>query len=203
MSMIRSASEGGRFFRFFFMSEQLDLAIPEEFLAAREKRGEFTGDRLAVRRPDAYRTCVNLLAMGATYLSIAKTVKISVNSVAAVAKREAAGIESKKKDLAERFGLCAGLAVERMIERLEDDEAAAAIPFNQLSVGAGIAADKEQLLGGGATQRIEWVAPAPAADDYTAALQAMRAEAVDATIGTDGPAETKKQKADGPELGDK
>ena len=185
------------------MSEQLDLAIPEEFLAAREKRGEFTGARLAVRRPDAYRACVNLLAQGAPYLSIAKTVGISVNSVATVAKREASGIESKKKDLAERFKLAAGLAVERIIERLEDDEAAAAVPLNQLAVTAGISTDKKELLAGGATQRIEWVAPAPAAEDYKAALQAMRAEAVDATIGTDGFAETNKQKAAGPELGAK
>jgi hypothetical protein len=162
----------------FFMAEQLDLSIPEEFLAAREKRGEFTGDRLALRRPDAYRASVNLLALGATYLSIAKTVKISVNSVAAVARREHLSIESQKKELSSRFGLAAGLAVERIIERLENDEAAGAIPLNQLAVTAGISTDKKELLGGGATQRIEWVAPAPAAEDYLASLAAMRLEAV-------------------------
>ena len=92
------------------MSNQLDLAILEEFLAARGKRGEFTGDRLALWGLDAYGAVVNLRALGVTYLSIAKTCKISVNSVAAVARGKGVAIESQKKAHATRFSLTVELA---------------------------------------------------------------------------------------------
>jgi hypothetical protein len=69
------------------MSNQLDLAILEEFLAARGKRGEFTGDRLALWGLDAYGAVVNLRALG-----------------------KGVAIESQKKAHATRFSLTVELA---------------------------------------------------------------------------------------------
>lgn len=164
--------------------EQLDLALPKQYLAEAEKRGEFTGERLAERKPEIYRACVSLLAQGASQLSIARLLKISVNSVAGVKQREQISIESEKRTLSASFRLASGLAADRAIELLADEERSKDIPLNQLAIATGIFTEKAELLSGGATSRVDWVQPAPAVDDYKTYLADLKAKSqpIDAEI---------------------
>jgi hypothetical protein len=164
-------------------NKQLDLSFPTKYLAEAEKKGEFTGERLSERKPEIYRACASLLAQGASYLSIAKLLKVSVNTVAAVKDREHISIESEKRTLAGSFRLASGLAAERAIEMLSDDERSKTIPLNQLAIATGIFTEKAELLSGGATSRVDWVQPAPAVDDFNSYLADLRekAELVDVT----------------------
>lgn len=157
--------------------KQLDLALPTKYLAEAEKRGEFTGERLIERKPEIYRACASLLAQGASYLSIAKLLKVSVNTVAAVKDRERISIESEKRTLAGSFRLASGLAAERAIEMLADEDRSKTIPLNQLAIATGIFTEKAELLSGGATSRVDWVQPAPAVDDFNSYLADLREKA--------------------------
>ena len=159
-------------------NNQLDLPIPKQFLETLESKGEFTGERLQERKPEVYRACASLLARGASYLSIAKVLSISVNSVSAVSRNEKFPIESEKRAMASTMRLGAGLGAERIVEALSDDERAKQIPLNQLAIATGILTEKAELLSGGATTRHEWVQPAPSAEDYAEFLKRMRSEAV-------------------------
>ena len=134
---------------------QLNLSLPEKYLVSSEKRGEFTGERLSERKPELYRACVRLLGDGTPYLSIAKLLGISVNTVAAVKRKEKFSIESLKREQSEKYRLAGALAGERAIEMLSDDERAKEIPLNQLAIASGIFTEKAELLSGGAT-RNEW-----------------------------------------------
>lgn len=189
-------------------TNQLDLPIPKRFLESLELKGEFTGERLKERKPEVYRACASLLARGASYLSIAKVLGISVNSVSAVSRNEKTSIESEKKALAQTMRLASGLGAERIVEALGDDERAKDIPLNQLAIAVGIMTEKAELLSGGATARHEWVQPAPSAEDYSEYLKRMRSEAVtieaevtdSPLVGSDGlDGRETKTKGDGPE----
>tara|TARA_E500000331_G_scaffold31590_1_gene26496 strand:+ start:327 stop:1013 length:687 start_codon:yes stop_codon:yes gene_type:complete len=164
-------------------TEQLDLSLAPEYLALAEKQGIFTGERLKERKPEVYRACVSLLAQGASYLSIAKLLSVSVNTIAAVKKHEAISIESEKRELAGAMRLATGLAVERINELLQDDERAKEIPLNQLAITTGILTEKTELLTGGATSRVDWVQPSASVDDYTTYLEELKrkAESIDIT----------------------
>jgi hypothetical protein len=163
---------------------QTELSLPAQYLAESEKKGEFTGERLKERKPEIYLACVSLLAQGASFLSIAKLLKVSVNTVSAVRDREQISIESQKRTLAGSFRLASGLAAERAIELLSDEERSKDIPLNQLAIATGIFTEKAELLSGGATSRVDWVQPAPAVDDFNSYLDDLRkrAEPVDAEI---------------------
>lgn len=159
---------------FLKKDNQLDLSLPEKYLVSSEKRGEFTGERLSERKPEIYRACVRLLGDGTPYLAIAKLLGISVNTIAAVKRKEQNSIESIKKEQAEKYRLAGALAGERAIELLADDERAKEIPLNQLAIASGIFTEKAELLSGGATSRVDWVQPAPAVDDFNAYLDGLR-----------------------------
>jgi hypothetical protein len=157
--------------------KQTELSLPAEFLGEAERKGEFTGQRLSERKPEIYSACVRLLAEGCSYLSIAKLLRISVNSVAAVKDREQISIESQKRQLAGSFRLASALASERAIELLSDEERSKEIPLNQLAIATGIFTEKAELLSGGATSRVDWVQPAPAVDDFNSYLDDLRSKA--------------------------
>lgn len=164
-------------------TKQLDLSLPAEYLAEREKHGEFTGERLKKRKPELYQACVSLLGSGAALLQIAKLLKISVNTVSAVKQREQISIEMEKRLWADKFRTVAGLSAERAMELLADDDRAKDIPLNQLAIATGIFTEKAELLSGGATSRVDWVQPSPSADDYNQFLSDLRrANAVDADL---------------------
>ena len=165
-------------------NKQTELSLPAHYLAEAEKKGEYTGERLKERKPEIYRACVSLLAQGATYLSIAKLLKVSVNTVAGVKEREQISIESEKRTLASSFRLASGLAAERAIELMSDEERSKSIPLNQLAIASGIFTEKAELLSGGATSRVDWVQPAPAVDDFNSYLDGLRAKAVEAEVST-------------------
>ena len=156
---------------------QLNLSLPEKYLVSSEKRGEFTGERLSERKPELYRACVRLLGDGTPYLSIAKLLGISVNTVAAVKRKEKFSIESLKREQSEKYRLAGALAGERAIEMLSDDERAKEIPLNQLAIASGIFTEKAELLSGGATSRVDWVQPAPAVEDYESYLAGLQDQA--------------------------
>lgn len=173
--------------------EQSELALGSEFLAELEATGEFTGERLKLRKPEIYSACISLLGSGSGLLTIAKLLKISVNTISAIKKVEGVSIESEKRMWAERFRSVAGLSAERAIEKLMDDEQAKNIPLNQLAITAGIFTEKAELLTGGATSRVDWVQPAPSADDFAKYLDGLRdADEMDPDGSSRGETETKE-----------
>lgn len=192
------------------MSEekQTELSIGEEFLGELERKGEFTGDRLRDRKPEIYRACISLIGSGMGLLTIAKLLKISVNSVSAVKRNESFSIEIEKRAWADKFRTVAGLSAERAIEKLSDDEQAKDIPLNQLAITAGIFTEKAELLTGGATSRVDWVQPAPAVDDFEKYIASLQpAEVMDVTEPVDNgldqkEIQTKEPGSDGPQAVD-
>ena len=76
---------------------------------------------------------------------------MSWNTVAAIRTRETVVIEATKKHIRGLLGVAAQLALERLIEKLENDE----IPAGVLPVATGILIDKHRQAEGEPTQTIE------------------------------------------------
>ena len=155
--------------------EQLDLpGIPAEFLAAAERRGEYTGDRLFEQKPQVYQTIVYCLAEGLGMIRIGKLLKVSPNTVMAVRDREGEAVDIEKGRLANLYRRGARLAGERIVEDLLDDEQARKIPANQKAVIVGILTEKSELLSGGATSRVAHSPAEPSNEDFDAYLASLR-----------------------------
>ena len=118
---------------------QLDLpGISQEYFAAAEHRGEFTGDRLFDQKPEVYQAVVYCLAEGFGVIRIGKLLKVSPNTVMAVRDREGEAVDIEKERLSKLYRKGARLAGERIVEDLLDDEQAKKIPANQKAVIGGI-----------------------------------------------------------------
>ena len=76
---------------------------------------------------------------------------MSRNTVAAIRTRETEVIEATKKHLRGLLGVAAQLALERLIEKLENDE----IPPGILPVATGILIDKHRQAEGEPSQTIQ------------------------------------------------
>lgn len=146
---------------------ELDEASQAEALLA-EDLGEFTGARLFLRKPAVYKACAAALMSGELggVKRIAKVLRISVNTVRAVRDREGISIDTLREKT-QRALACATLDLaERFAEESHE------LKLSQAAVPLGIIAEKMELLGGRATQRVEKVAVAPIEDfnDYIAKL---------------------------------
>ena len=117
-----------------------------------EAAGEFTGERLLARRPDAYRAVVRMAAEGLSISATARALGVSRNTVAAVREREGISIEQEKKELLRDVRRAARLSVERAIELIPAINSA-----KDAAIVHAVMVDKAQLLSGEATARIERV----------------------------------------------
>lgn len=139
-----------------------------------EASGEFTGERLLARRPDAYRAVVRMAAEGLSISATARALGVSRNTVAAVREREGFTIEQDKKELLRDVRRAARLSVERAIELIPTINSA-----KDAAIVAAVMVDKGQLLSGEATSRIEKVeAGEDKLREMLASLPVLEAEVV-------------------------
>ena len=161
-------------------SEAASAAAPFLFSEAEigleklEAAGEFTGERLLARRPDAYRAVVRMAAEGLSISATARALGVSRNTVAAVREREGFTIEQDKKELLRDVRRAARLSVERAIELIPTINSA-----KDAAIVAAVMVDKGQLLSGEATSRIEKVeAGEDKLREMLASLPVLEAEVV-------------------------
>jgi len=161
---------------FLFSEEEIGL---EKLEAA----GEFTGERLLTRRPDAYRAVVRMAAEGLSISATARALGVSRNTIAAVREREGFTIEQDKKELLRDVRRAARLSVERAIELIPTINSA-----KDAAIVAAVMVDKGQLLSGEATSRIEKVeAGEDKLREMLASLPVLEAEVVQTGLSEGAP----------------
>jgi hypothetical protein len=133
---------------------QLALIEDDVTVEASEKaRGVFNGTLLQKSNPEKYKQIVDMLAHGSSYRDIAKLTKTSRNLIRVIA---ASGeIEPHRQRVAGKLRVVAELSAERMVEILEDDDKMQDVSLRDLSIALGVAADKSQVLSGGATAIVQ------------------------------------------------
>ena len=162
---------------------------PEETILVESERarGVFTAALLQAREPERYEQAAAMLAEGSlSQRDIARSLRMSRNSVAAVYKRElAAGrVEPARKQLAGGFALLAAKSQERLLEAIDDDEQR--IPARDLAIIAAVAVDKHQLLSGSPTEIVEH-RDGPTVRNFDQWFETLpRAEVIDAGNGIAG-----------------
>jgi len=139
--------------------------------------GEFTGERLLARRPDAYSAIIRMSAEGLSISAQARALGVSRNTVCAVRDREGFSIEQDKKDLLRDVRRAARLSVERAIELVPGLQSA-----KDAAIVAAVMIDKMQLLSGEATARVERVEVSQdKLSEMLASLPVLEAEVVTVT----------------------
>jgi hypothetical protein len=139
--------------------------------------GEFTGERLLARRPDAYQAIIRMSAEGLSISAQARALGVSRNTVCAVRDREGFSIEQDKKDLLRDVRRAARLSVERAIELVPCIQNA-----KDAAIVAAVMVDKMQLLSGEATSRVEKVEVSQdKLSEMLAALPVLEAEVLPVT----------------------
>lgn len=140
-------------------AEQLTLGSSAEMPAERflelESKGDFTGERLFVQKPEVYQAIIALSAEGIGQIKIGTIMGVSPNTVRAVQRREGVSIDIVKKGLAELCHAGARLALEGINEDLSDRLRRLAISTKDKAIVAGVLVEKGQLLAGEATARVE------------------------------------------------
>ena len=144
-----------------------------ESLTSAEARGEYTGERLFSQRPDIYRATVELLGQGVGVRQIARTLRVSHNTIAAVRHREGATVDTLKEQTVQALARFVGAASERLLEEVHN------IKLEALPVALGIATEKLLLLTGQATQRVAHVDEAPQVPAFADWLTERRADAIE------------------------
>lgn len=133
--------------------------VGDSFFSQMDSKGEFTGDRLFQKRPDAYRAVVVLLGQKMGVIRIGKLLGLSPNTVMAVRDREQPSIDIVKEHLARTSHAGAALASEVMLGNLnriaELDVPLAIKDLKDLAVCYGILVQNAQLLAGQPTARVE------------------------------------------------
>lgn len=144
-----------------------------EALTSAEARGEYTGERLFSQRPDIYRAVVELLGQGVGVRQIARTLRVSHNTISAVRHREGATVDTLKEQTVQALARFVGAASERLLEEVHT------IKLESLPVALGIATEKLLLLTGQATQRVAHVDEAPQVPAFADWLTERRADAIE------------------------
>lgn len=156
-----------------FSVDDWDEAIIVE---SEHARGVHTFARMLAREPDRAEAILSLVVEpGASQRHIAKICRCSRNSVAAglrYALSQPDIVEPLKKRSAALWGAIKQLSAERALELLSDDDYKPSL--RDLAIMAGTAEDKEQLLRGEATQRIEVIDSASGADDFERQFAALQ-----------------------------
>jgi hypothetical protein len=112
-----------------------------------KRKGNYTGERLKVLRPETYRRVVRLLAEPRQHVSIREICRqchVTDDTVKAVERREAISITARKQALMVQAARIAKLAYDRVEDQIDS------APLPQAVVTAGVFTDKLQLLSGDA-----------------------------------------------------
>jgi hypothetical protein len=133
----------------------------------------YTAQGLFDKRPGDYAKLVQMLTDGIPVTRIKKELKVSHNTIAVVRSREKEVIDTSKKVMRGLIGHASQLAVEKMIEKLENDE----IPNGVLPIATGILIDKHRQYEGEPTQTIE-VKKSLSLDEIRAELANLKDEKV-------------------------
>tara|TARA_X000001382_G_scaffold108348_2_gene84167 strand:+ start:46 stop:576 length:531 start_codon:yes stop_codon:yes gene_type:complete len=133
----------------------------------------YTAQGLFDKRPGDYAKLVQMLTDGIPVSRIKKDLKVSHNTIAVVRSREKEVIEASKKVMRGLIGHASQLAVEKMIEKLDNDE----IPNGVLPIATGILIDKHRQYEGEPTQTIE-VKKSLSLDEIRAELANLKDEKV-------------------------
>ena len=160
-SLIQAAAEAERAappFSFFSEIEEAEKRLAES--------GEFTGERLFRDRPGVYAAVVRMVAEGQSISSTARALGISRNTVCAVRDREGFSVEQEKKQLLRDLRRASQLGVEKVLELLPNTKSA-----KDAAIVTAVMVDKQQLLSGEATSRVERVEVKP--DQVKAFLDAL------------------------------
>ena len=159
-----------------------ELPADQPWLSEREQRPDLNGSKVGQmlfrHRPEDYRKVVHALAAGRGIRAICNEFKISSDVIIAIRKREGITVNSLKGLLSDKMALASQMAVEGVIEAIEDGT----MMPKSLPFATAILTDKALLLGGEATQRIE-VAKGPDVADFAKLVEALpvdvEAEAVE------------------------
>lgn len=138
------------------------LDVPAvDFVAKLEATGDYTGERLAVQRPEAYERVIMLLSQGHGSQYIQDQTGISKNTVKAVRKREGETIDLLKARIAERnFDLAdlsfeaASLVLSEIMSSPARRSAMTVKDVQGLAITGGIAVQNGQLLTGKPTAHV-------------------------------------------------
>ena len=133
----------------------------------------FTAQTLFDKRPGDYAKAVQMLSTGCTIKQITGKLKISHNTLSVIRTREKSIVDSSKKVMKGLIGHASQLAVEKMIEKLDNDE----IPNGVLPIATGILIDKHRQYEGEPTQVIE-VKKSLSLDEIRAELKNLKDEEV-------------------------
>ena len=128
------------------MIQQNAELLPQRDSAKR--KGNYTGERLKVLRPETYRRVVQLLAEPREHVSIREICRqchVTDDTVKAIERREAVSIAARKEALMVQAARIAKLAYDRVEDQIDS------APLPQAVVTAGVFTDKLQLLSGDAT----------------------------------------------------
>lgn len=167
-------------------------AAPPPFLFAEMQEEEnnphrpgivFTGERLQRYRPDVYDAVVKSLGQGMGVTEIARRYRVHHRTVQAVSIREGTTIDAMRRELGARALGLAGIAMEKLEERIVSGSAKA----GELTLAIGVLVDKGQVLTGGVTHRTESVQAVKVVDalgDALAALPTIEVESVEDVPGT-------------------
>lgn len=145
--------------------------------------GDYTGERIRARNPPLYRVACELIARGMTLQEVAQVTALSRNTVRAIARAEADGIDQRKQRLARGFLDLAEVAAGSALARIESGKEQ--VSLHHLMIAAGIAADKGLIAAGQATARVEHVQDVPERDELLRMLanQAKPADVLDTGTG--------------------
>ena len=135
----------------------------------------YTGQKLAERDPEKYARVVQSLGEGKPLSRIAKTERISPETVSAILKRENKSVDAVQTLTAGLTSYASQACLMKIIEKLDKDE----IPAGVLPITFGILRDKEKNDLGMATSVIEHKASL-SIEDGRKELAEMKRSAIDA-----------------------
>ena len=136
-------------------------------------KGEWTGERLRREAPRLVEGVLRLTALDVTQEDIAFALQMSVNSVRRIQTECAVSVDGYKERLGRGLRKVTSLTIHALAKKLEDPDQVAKMKVGELAIVAGITIEKEQLVSGGPTQRIEHTTgepPIEAFNDYIASL---------------------------------
>lgn len=123
--------------------DALNVETHARFQSGEGEVFEFTGERLVTQYPLTYRAIVEALGMpNARVAVIARTLKVSPNTVRGVRDREGISIDQLRSKALKNWTRFLADGTERLAENVDN------IPITQLSVPLGIAAQNIENLGG-------------------------------------------------------
>jgi len=120
-----------------------------------KSNGQPNGNSLQVRDPDRYGQIVALLADGMSWGKVAKETKSDWHTVARIYHQQGGAVEEWKAKAAAKAEVGAEMALERIYEKLDSDEAMSRERVKDVALTYAILKDKEILLKGEATSRTE------------------------------------------------